>query len=81
MRCRAGMNVVNRALTLTLFVFLCSAVIASAQRSPQSPYAAPNLLRSGVFAPSNPLGLPGTTGGESQAADSVVITPQLFKDI
>lgn len=72
-----------RFLVVILSVLMVPSLISSvaAQGHPQSPYSARSVLRGRLdLAPSNPLGLPGTTGGMPRGTDSIYLTDQMFRD-
>ncbi len=67
-------------LSFLLIFGLISSV--AGQGVPQSPYRAPSVLRGGLdLAPSNPLGLPGSTGGLPRGSDSIFLSPALLEGI
>lgn len=68
-------------LSFLLIFGLVSSV--AGQGFPQTPYAQSSMgTGSGLdFAPSNPLGLPGSTGGLPRGSDSVFLSPALFEGI
>jgi len=73
-----------RFLNVFLPVLVVPLLINSvaAQGLSQSPYSAPAVVRGGLdLSPSNPLGMPGTTGGFPRGSDSIYLTDQMFRDI
>jgi len=75
----------QRVVTLVLIVLTGPFLLSSlwAQVLPQSPYSAANVLReSGLdLVPSNPLGMPGTTGGLPRGSDSIYLSDQILRGI
>lgn len=72
-------------LLLTISVLLCSSASdsARAQGLSRTPYNPPSVLRSDWLdlGSSNPLRLPGTTGGLQRGSDSVYLSGGMFRDI
>lgn len=67
-------------LSFLLIFGLVSSV--AGQGVPRSPYSAPSVLRGGLdLAPSNPVGLPDSTGGLLRGSDSIFLGPALFEGI
>ena len=83
---RSGGHKWNIPFFLALLLLILSAPsLVRAQGIPEAPFSAPDVLRRGAsgldLAPSNPLGLPGSTGGFPRGSDSIYLTDQIFRDI
>ncbi|MFC1836017.1 inverse autotransporter beta domain-containing protein, partial [Thermodesulfobacteriota bacterium] len=69
-------------IVCALLLMLTLSATVLAQGLPQSPYSAPSVVRGGLdLAPSNPFGMPGSTGGLSRGSDSIYLTDRMFRDI
>lgn len=67
---------------VALLIILSAAFSVWGQRISQSPYSASSAVRGGRdLSPSNPLAMPGSTGGLPGGSDSIYLTDQMFRDI
>jgi len=74
------LRLVSSGFAFLLISFVSCSVWA--QGLPQSPYGAPSVVRAGLdLAPSNPLGMPGASGGLPRGSDALNLSSRMFGDI